>query len=110
MLQNDLPNTHWSFFVVVVKGQLSFSFYENSIDESSLIILSHLLGETIGMSQCVFLYNLKTKVVTRPVLGEQKTSQKDQEIVNLRSTCHLAMDRCERDSNCRYVAYQCNQE
>jgi len=33
--------------------------------------------------------------------GEQKTSQKDQEIVNLRSTCHLAMDRCERDSNCR---------
>lgn len=33
--------------------------------------------------------------------GEHKTSQKDQEIVNLRSTCHLAMDRCERDSNCR---------
>jgi len=33
--------------------------------------------------------------------GEQKTSQQDQEIVNLRSTCHLAMDRCERDSNCR---------
>jgi len=33
--------------------------------------------------------------------GEHKTSQQDQEIVNLRSTCHLAMDRCERDSNCR---------
>merc|ERR1712106_1309006 len=29
--------------------------------------------------------------------GEHKTSQQDQEIVNLRSTCHLAMDSCSRD-------------
>ena len=25
----------------------------------------------------------------------------DQEMFNLRSTCHIALDRCERDSNCR---------
>ena len=36
--------------------------------------------------------------------GEQRSggSLQDQEIFNLRSTCHIALDRCERDSNCRY--------
>jgi len=29
------------------------------------------------------------------------TSQSDQEIVSLRSTCHLALDACERDAACR---------
>merc|ERR1719270_300978 len=33
--------------------------------------------------------------------GEGKNSLQDQEIFNLRSTCHIALDRCERDSNCR---------
>ena len=38
--------------------------------------------------------------------GEHKTSLQDQEIFNLRSTCHIALDRCERDSDCRYDGRQ----
>ena len=30
-----------------------------------------------------------------------KWANEDQEIFNLRSTCHIALDRCERDSECR---------
>ena len=37
-----------------------------------------------------------------PPSGEHKTGLQDQEIFNLRSTCHTALDRCERDSDCRY--------
>jgi len=47
-------------------------------------------------------YNLPT-IADKKHGGEKSTSlsQKDQEVVNLRSTCHLAMDRCERDPACR---------
>jgi len=47
-------------------------------------------------------YNLPT-TADRKLGGDKSTSlsQKDQEVVNLQSTCHTAMDKCERDSACR---------
>jgi len=33
--------------------------------------------------------------------GERPSSQHDQEVVNLKSTCHLALDACERKATCR---------
>ena len=32
------------------------------------------------------------------------TSQSDEEVLNLRSTCHTALDACERDSSCRWTS------
>merc|ERR1719430_2196826 len=42
-------------------------------------------------------YNLPTTVDR----NRGGTSQSDQEVANLRSTCHLALDTCEKDSSCR---------
>jgi len=38
-----------------------------------------------------------------PTAGDRERGEgmQDQEMFNLRSTCHIALDRCERDSNCR---------
>ena len=35
------------------------------------------------------------------MLDASGEGMQDQEMFNLRSTCHIALDRCERDSNCR---------
>ena len=35
------------------------------------------------------------------MLGVSGEGMQDQEMFNLRSTCHIALDRCEKDGACR---------
>merc|ERR550532_3188307 len=55
--------------------------------------------QTVSVDENTTPYFLPTAVDRER--GEHKTSLQDQEIFNLRSTCHIALDRCERDSDCR---------
>ncbi|XP_023329404.1 uncharacterized protein LOC111702073 [Eurytemora carolleeae] len=40
-------------------------------------------------------------VSDREYNGSRQPTLQDQEIINMRSTCHLALDNCERDAACR---------
>ena len=46
----------------------------------------------------VILFVAANKVM----LGVSGEGMQDQEMFNLRSTCHIALDRCEKDGACRY--------
>merc|ERR1719412_1446146 len=54
--------------------------------------------QTASVDERTTPYNLPTTVDRNRVGG---TSQSDEEVLNLRSTCHTALDACERDSSCR---------
>jgi len=58
---------------------------------------SRTTRHTVSVDETTTPYFLPTMVDRER--GE--SSLQDQEIFNLRSTCHIALDRCERDSNCR---------
>ena len=71
-----------------------------SIGVKRKIFLTHTAPHHLKKSVNVFL-QLVSVILIRSTVGG--TSQSDQEIVNLSSTCHTALDACERDPACRWA-------